>query len=100
MDSPDVDPLLIDRMANDEDHRVRAVAVEVAERRPVTDALAAAVSLRALKDDAPTVRSRAVDLLSRWLSERPSLRATLEQVAASELVPQVRDSAKAALKKS
>ncbi|HEY4158650.1 MAG TPA: HEAT repeat domain-containing protein [Polyangiaceae bacterium] len=100
MDTPKVEPLLIERMANDSDHRVRAAAVSAARRRSATDALAAAVSARALADDAPLVRSRAVELLGQWLTERPSLRATLEQVAARELVPQVRDSAKSALKKS
>jgi HEAT repeat protein len=87
-------------MKKDPDARVRKTAVRVAKRRAPSPALETALTALALNDDNAATRQGAVELLGRWLPERPGLRSTLEQVAVADARSQIRAVARAALDKS
>jgi hypothetical protein len=96
MQDPEVDRLLVARLADDSSQAVLLATLETMQARPPSDTL-----LRALKNSSSIadrhVRYRIVELMSRWLKEHPDLRPSLEAVAKNEQEQKIRDLAKAAL---
>jgi hypothetical protein len=96
MQVPEVDQLLVARLADDSSQAVLLATLETMQARPPTDTL-----LKALKNGSSIadrhVRYRIVELMSRWLKEHPDLRPSLEAVAKNEQEEKIRDLAKAAL---
>jgi hypothetical protein len=97
MDSAAADTFVSDRMTNDRDPQVRMAAIRAARMRRPCPVLDAALSTAALHDDNVAARRDAVELLGRWLHERPALRATLERVARQDPKEEVRATSRAAL---
>jgi hypothetical protein len=97
MRDPRVDSLLAARLAEDESSLVRLAALKSIQlREPNQEILDALITAATVPADSK-VRFRAVDLMIRWLPERPVLHAALQQVANSDSEEQVRNRAKAAL---
>ncbi len=97
MHDPQVDGILAARMRTDTSSKVRVSAIVAAQVRKPSDELASGLASAGMASSDATVRYRAVELMVRWLPERPELRATLEQVAQRDTEARVRDFAKAAL---
>jgi len=97
MNDPKVDDIIAQRMQSDSASDVRISALGAAKVREPTDVLAHAVEDAAVKAADPHVRYRAVELLAMWLSSRPDVRSTLEQVAKNDLELRIRDRAQGAL---
>jgi hypothetical protein len=97
VEGPEVDLFIAERMTKDPDARVRTTAVRVAKRRAPSPALETALTALALHDEHAPTRQGAVELLGRWLPDRPSLRSTIEQVANADERNQIRAVARAAL---
>jgi hypothetical protein len=97
MHDPQVDGILAARMRTDTSNKVRVSAIVAAQVRKPSDELASGLATAGMAASDPTVRYRAVELMVRWLPERPELRATLEQVAQKDTEARVREFAKAAL---
>jgi hypothetical protein len=93
---PEVDPLLVARLVDDSARDVRLAALETMQSRSPNDTLVAGLKNSSSTSD-PHVRYRIVELMVRWRSQHPDLRASLEAVAANEQEPKIRDLAKAAL---
>jgi hypothetical protein len=97
MKDPEVDGILATRMKTDVSNDVRVSAIVAAQQREPSAVLSNGLSTAATDASDATVRFRAVELMTRWLSKRPDLRATLERVARQDGEVRVRDLAKAAL---
>jgi hypothetical protein len=97
MPNPEVDGLLAARMAPNEKVPVRLEAIDAARARGAHEPLIAAVRNAATGATDSESRLAAVQLLQRWLPDRPEVRSTLEQVARDDAREAVRRAAKAAL---
>ena len=97
MVDPHVDALIASRLQVDESNEVRISAVAAAQVREPSEQLTAALASAGTGAPDARVRYRAVELMTRWLPQRPDLRATLERVASSDAESTVRERAKAAL---
>jgi hypothetical protein len=97
MPNPEVDGLLAARMAPNEKVPVRLEAIDAARARGAHEPLITAVRNAATGATDSESRLAAVQLLQRWLPDRPEVRSTLEQVARDDSREAVRRAAKAAL---
>jgi hypothetical protein len=97
MDHPAVDPLIAERMENDEKPAVRYAAFSAAAPRRVTPVLAGAVERAAIAAPDAQGRMLATRLLARWLPDRETVRPTLQKIASSDAEPRIRDEARRAL---
>jgi hypothetical protein len=97
MDAPEIDGLIAARMA-DKELVPRNAALSAATPRPPSPVLIAAVAELASKASDTQGRMQAVRLLVRWLPARgAAVRPTLEQIAASDKEPKVREEARRAV---
>ena len=97
MDAPEIDGLIAKRMA-DKDLVPRNAALNAAIPRPPSPVLIAAVAEIASKASDTQGRMQAVRVLVRWLPARGAdVRPTLEQIAASDKEPKVREEARRAV---
>lgn len=94
---PRVDELLARFLRTDSSEKARLSAIESAALREPSKPLVTALELAATEDGDPHVRYSSVELLGRWLPQRPELRAALETVARNDDEPKVRERAKALL---
>jgi hypothetical protein len=97
MQDPRVDGIIAARMQSDVSPEVRISALDAATIRTPTRELTSGVTTAASDASDAHVRYRAVELMARWLPQRPDLRGALEQVAQKDVQPEVRERAKAAL---
>ena len=97
MDAPEIDGLIAKRMS-DKELVPRNAALNAAIPRPPSPVLIAAVAEIASKASDTQGRMQAVRLLVRWLPARgAAVRPTLEQIAASDKEPKVREEARRAV---
>jgi len=97
MDAPEIDGLIAQRMA-DKELVPRNAALDAAIPRPPSPVLIAAVGELASKASDSQGRMQAVRLLVRWLpAQGAAVRPTLEQIAASDKEPKVREAARRAV---
>lgn len=97
MNDPKIDDTLAERLQSDDSNDVRISALRAAKVREPTDALSRAVEYSATSAADPHVRYRAVEVLAAWVSRRPELRGTLEEVAKNDEASRIRDRAQGAL---
>lgn len=97
MQDPRVDGIIAARMQSDASPEVRISAMDAANIRTPTKELTSGLTTAVNNSSDAHVRYRAVELMARWLPQRPDLRAALEQIAQKDVQPEVRDRAKAAL---
>jgi HEAT repeat protein len=97
MRDPRVDDILATRMRTDGSNDVRVSAIVAAQVRDPSQELAQGLVGASTESTDPTVRYRAVELMTRWLSKRPDLKPTLESIAKTDQEARVRDLANAAL---
>ena len=90
---PGVDRLIAKRLTADESNQVRLAAMDAARLRQPSDSLAGALSGVATGATDAHVRYQAVELMTRWLPERPDLRPALEKVARGDAEPRIRERA-------
>lgn len=97
MRDPRVDELIATRLVADESKQVRLAALDAARVRKPTDVLVRALTgIGATASDAH-VRYQAVELMLRWLPERPDFRPALEHIARNDAETRVRERALAGL---
>jgi hypothetical protein len=92
-----VEGVVSGHLRRDEPRQVQIAALETAKIRGPTEPLASALEHAAMHATDTHVRYRAVELLIRWLPQRPSLRPALERIARDDSEESVRDRAQAAL---
>jgi hypothetical protein len=97
MRDPKIDGILASRMKTDASRDVRIAAMAAAKIREPSDELTGAVASAGIEASDAQVRFRAVELMIRWLPQRPDLRVALERVARKDAEPKVRNRAQAAL---
>jgi hypothetical protein len=97
MRDPKIDGILASRMKTDASRDVRIAAMAAAKVREPSDELTGAVASAGTEASDAQVRFRAVELMIRWLPQRPDLRVALERVAQKDAEPKVRNRAQAAL---
>jgi hypothetical protein len=97
MQTAEVDALIAQRIEADSSKEVRLSAIQAARLRTPSDVLVTALSAAGATAAEPHVRFRAVELLARWLPERPGLRPALEQIAKADVESHIRERALAAL---
>lgn len=97
MQDPQIDGILATRLRDDESSVVRLAVVDAAQVREASPVLADAMASVSTEAADSHVRFRAVELMIRWLPQRPGLRATLELIAKNDAEPKVRNRAGAAL---
>jgi hypothetical protein len=97
MPNPEVDGLVAARMAPTETVPVRLEAIDAARARGAHEPLITAVRTAATGASDSESRLAAVQVLQRWLPDRPDVRSTLEQVARDDSREAVRRAAKVAL---
>jgi hypothetical protein len=97
MHDPKVDEILASVLNEDALSSVRLAALESSAVRQPNEPFAHALAGVAANEPDAHVRYRAVELMIQWMSARPQLRTTLEQIATSDEEGQVRERAKAAL---
>jgi HEAT repeat protein len=97
MRDPQVDGILATRLREDGSSDVRISALDAAQVRDPSSVLAEAVASAGTEAADAHVRFRAVELMIRWLPQRPALRSTLESVAKNDAELRVRSRAQAAL---
>jgi hypothetical protein len=72
--------------------------LDVAQNLEPTEAIATAVQSRALRDDNANARLQALQILIEWKDRMPSVRKTIEQVAANDPSEPIRQAAQLATK--
>jgi HEAT repeat protein len=97
MPNPEVEGIIVARMAATEAPEVRLAAVDAATLRDPTTPLVHAVETVATDASDSRSRVRAVHLLGKWLAERAEIRPILERVARSDDTQAVRQAAEASL---
>lgn len=97
MRDPQVDGILASRLRDESSRSVRLSTLEAVRVREPSTVLTDAVASVSTDAADTHVRFRAVELMIRWLPQRPALRATLELVAKNDSEPKVRNRAQAAL---
>lgn len=98
MHSTGIDEILASHLRSDSSRDVRVSAIDASKVRQPNDSMATALVSVATDSSAdPHVRYRAVELMNLWRTRRPDMRNALEQVAAKDQEPRVRDLAKASL---
>jgi hypothetical protein len=97
MQTAGVDALIAERIEADTSKEVRLSAIDAARLRTPGDALVKALADAGAKAPEPHVRFRAVELMARWLAERPGLRPALERIAREDAESRIRARALAAL---
>jgi len=97
MRDPKVDGILASGLTSDPSGDVRVSALDAAKNRDPSDAMAQALAAVAASEPDTHVRYRAVELMGDWLTRRPDLRPTLEQIAQNDEEPRVRLLARNAL---
>jgi hypothetical protein len=97
MRDPQVDGLLASRLHDDASNVVQLSALDAVQLREPSVVLTDAVITMGTQAADTHVRFRAVEVMIRWLPQRPTLRATLELVAKNDAEPRIRDRAQAAL---
>lgn len=96
IETPAADRVIAKTLTDDESRDVRLAAIEsMRERRP-TDVMVGALR-KSTADANAHVRYRAVQLVIRWLTARPDLRASIEIVAKNDEEPKLRELAATAL---
>lgn len=80
MDDPTVDGVIAHAL-QDQDESMRLSALNAAKTRAPSEVLATGLDKIARSDEAVRCRERAVQLIGRWVTARPELRATLQYVA-------------------
>ncbi|HSU42202.1 MAG TPA: HEAT repeat domain-containing protein [Polyangiaceae bacterium] len=97
MRDPRVDGLLTHYLLDDASDKARLSAIEAIALRDPTPQTISALTQAATHDSEPHVRYRSVELLIRWLPQRPEVRPVLEQIAQKDDEPKVRERAHAVL---
>jgi hypothetical protein len=98
MDHPEIDGMIAERMRTDKELVARNAALDAARPRPASTVLIAAVQDVAVKAPDAQGRMDAVRLLARWLPQKTAaIKPALEQIAASDKEPKVREQARRAL---
>jgi hypothetical protein len=92
--SPEVDRLIAERLASEQERLPRDEALSAASPRPASPVLVAAVEKVASTAPDPQGRLLAVRLLGHWLRGRADLRPALEEVARGDAEPKVREEAR------
>jgi hypothetical protein len=96
MQRPEVDGIIAKSLGQPE-ASVQEAALDAVSVRTPTPALVAALQRAATSAAKPGLRLKAVRIMVRWLPLRPELRPSLEHLAASDELEQVRKEAQAAL---
>jgi hypothetical protein len=92
-----VDTLIIEQLEQDTESSVRLAALNAMKMREPSDELASALTRLVRTTDDPYARLKAVELMGRWLPQRPDLKKVLEQIARDDARPKIRAAAEAAL---
>jgi HEAT repeat protein len=87
------DQLIARTLINDKDKLVRRAAAEAAVDHQPTDTLSTAVQAAIVSDPDTKVRKLLLDVIERWLPDRPELKAALELLQNDDQRPSVRERA-------
>jgi hypothetical protein len=97
MRTSDVDLLIAERLETDVSKDVKLSALAAARLRKPGSVLEKALVATGAPGQEPHVRYRAVELMARWLPDRPELRETLKRIAKDDVEARIRERALAAL---
>jgi hypothetical protein len=97
MPSAEADNFIASRLNEDPSRAVKLSALDAARWRHPSDVLVRSVTTSASAAD-PHVRFRSVELMRKWLTMQPALRAPLERVAEKDSEEQIKALAKSALR--
>lgn len=93
---PAVDDVLSTKLLSGASRDEQLLAIDVARRREPSEKLVAALAKLCAAPD-PTLRYRAVEALSGWITKMPNLRPLLETISQRDAEPRIRGLARAAL---
>jgi hypothetical protein len=96
MARPEVDGIIAERLGRS-DAELQNAALDAISVRTPSAALASALVQSASSAVKPALRLKAVQIMARWLPQRPELRQSLEGLASSDELEQIRQAAKGAL---